>query len=601
MFNRKIDNFWIIFWVSATFFVLIVMALYLWAFKAGVILPNTASGPSITGVGMSCEGSTSCAKGLVCFDSSIGKLCLSPIGGICDQLRECVPGTSFCNGKCSSKPGTIASVCTSSDQCQSELDCFPDPETPGISRCYIPEGGARGCAGFYDCQPGSSCVNSKCISGVPDYGNCTSSRECGGSNICLSGKCQPWNTTSPGISGSYCNTTADCNTGLTCNTASYYNLSPGVGYCLVSSLLPGSQCSRFNGCLEIGVCGLDSYCIVQDNMNCVNQKCSIGFTCSANNCLANTGILCSTNADCLSGNCSGISNITIDVAPSISLYNFSKEYTWPRSFNFISMREVIITNNSTQSQVQRNYLTYGNPGDTFFMYNGSIYNLQLDYTIKEVQISQNNKVLFWLQLPNYQKIISRDFSNFSPSVTNQINLTSQEEGQFTSGSIGVTHIQVWDYDPVGDYYYIVDTSQNIMAFETDNNSGTYIANLPGTQTAGLVRHYTSLYNTGYNVNQVVVAYNQNDTPEWFFKIVDTNLSFDLGEITNIEIEFSSTNNIQNMTYFVSKDNKLWYTNVSASSNYKTNYILVPNYVVGTSMVQSILQNTIISYGGNSCT
>jgi hypothetical protein len=142
MFKRQDKNSGILISIILISIVFVILALFSYLYTGSIFNPNVTDVFSVTGNGMYCSDKTQCEAGLVCQKTIIGEICLSPSGGPCNQLSDCVSGTSFCNGVCVSSKGNIGTVCSNSNQCESSLGCFVSPveknTISNLMRCYIP-------------------------------------------------------------------------------------------------------------------------------------------------------------------------------------------------------------------------------------------------------------------------------------------------------------------------------------------------------------------------------------------------------------------------------------------------------------------------------
>lgn len=591
MFNRQDKNFGIIISIIILSIIFIVIGLFSYLYTGSIVDTSTVIEPSQTGVRMSCEGETSCEQGLTCQNTSMGKICLSPYGGQCNQLSDCVAGTSFCNGICVSKGGDIGSICSNDNQCESTLGCFMSPGE-NLMRCFIPEGGSRGCFSFNDCQPGSACVSNKCIIGTQPYQHCNVSNECANGNVCIGGKCQPPDINTPGEAGSFCSLNSDCNVDLVCNKSSFYNLPIDVGYCVRPIQLPGGNCNRFIGCLPVGECINSSVCQVTSSNVCIDETCSNGYLCLDNSCKGVTGILCSTDNDCASNMCSTYATMSINTLPGDSLYSFSLEQSWSEIPNVLSIREI-----ASGNLITRQYLSFTNESESFII-NGVIYYIQFTptVTLKQVRLAQNGFIVFWITHNGYDLLIFRDFLIFVSNVTTNITLTTAELNQLTFPSNNITSFKIWSYDPSGQYYYIIDSQNNIVAFNIGISNGVKLGSIPSSAIPKYIRHYTQSTSSVYTPSDLLLAYTNTD----FTLEILGGQPLTVNNMTDFEAEFSSINTINSAYYFGVVNNNLVYGTLSILPELNITLIDIPGNIGISNLVQSIANPRTLLISGNSC-
>lgn len=489
-----------------------------------------------TGVGMPCNDNIQCLNGYVCQNTSIGNVCLAPLGGICSNLQECVGDATICDGRCAISNGQLGSLCENNG-CDPGLACTIDYD--GRRRCLIPQGSNIQCESYLECVPNSTCINGKCLSGIPPYGICTNSRECEGNNNCLNGRCQPSDISIPGSNGSYCGVVAnDCNSPLECQASLGYNLPPAVGYCVKPINIPYQTCSRFLGCLPISECDEQSKCNFQSNINaCLNGKCSGGYTCDniptlqnpTGTCKSNSYINCSINSDCNSGGiCSsyGINNMKFSNNGELYQWN-STFHGLPENSEFLSFIEV---QNSDQT-ISTSYCGYTPENDYFYyLNNGVLSRINFEFTTptgititqrKNVKISNPNYITFHVQMHDsttsslYEKILFRDVGIISsPSII--IDISSTEKDPYPPAISGA-NITYYYYDFNGNYLYLIINTQNGFAygplFTTTPPQAISIFNTDATQNLLMLIPYTNIYVPGYDPYSILaMGYNVAPDP-----------------------------------------------------------------------------------------
>lgn len=271
----------------------------------------------VIGTGMACNDILKCSGDLQCFN---GK-CLSPIGGKCSTIYDCVGTAKACNGTClsASDAGGLGQNCPSGSvgYCTSPYECLPSSSTN--SKCLVPDGG-YGCSSNDQCSFNHRCQTNQCVPSNKPGEACTSDDQCGGEDKCISGYCEPPDTI-PGGLGAYCygmgvSGTPECGNGLYCNISQDFSPLYYIGYCVNSpTLVPlGGRCSSTIGCINPGVCS-DGICVPPNNPsdcgagtsgNCIGgYQCVLTSSTGGATCLGQSGSSCSFNSDCLGGNCVG--------------------------------------------------------------------------------------------------------------------------------------------------------------------------------------------------------------------------------------------------------------------------------------------------------
>lgn len=276
---------WMIFFIIIIILIIILVAIF---FFYGY--PTTNNIPPIQNVGPGgiCTTTQQCAAGLNC----IGGICVSPIGGTCSNLSDCISGATACfNGICVNTPlGGIGQ----SAPCQSNLT-----NQNGI--CKVPIGGT--CSQLSDCVSSAiSCLNNICVASsgqggigqpppcqpgliehngiclVPSNGRCTSNSNCisgnCSNNICVNGG---------GRFNSKCYDNSDCYMGLNCYSGKC-KIPPGsaIPCCKNKMCGGGAQCLNYN-CTLLQNSESDSESSSESSSECSSESTSSDCNCEQSN------------------------------------------------------------------------------------------------------------------------------------------------------------------------------------------------------------------------------------------------------------------------------------------------------------------------------
>lgn len=438
----------------------------------------------VIGTGMACNDILKCSGDLQCFN---GK-CLSPIGGKCSTIYDCVGTAKACNGIClsSSDAGDLGQNCPygSVGYCNPPYECLLSTET--TSKCLVPDG-RYGCSSNDQCSFNYRCQSNQCVPSNKPGEACTSDDQCGGGDKCISGYCEPPNT-QPGSLGAYCygmavGGTPECGTGLYCNILSsdlnevYY-----IGKCVDSfTLVPfGERCSPTVGCINPGICS-DGFCIPpNDPSDCgprTSGSCVGGYQCTLTSptggaaCLGENGSSCSFSIQCQSNSCSGNNIYSINtnvVTPYFPIQNKLYPITEPYGGRVTSYR--LSSNGDVRS------LSYGVAGEEnkiFNYFNGTecLITLTIDgapVPVKQIITTINKMVvLFTTSGPTgFDSFLVFDI----PETDTIINVQSSQVNQF-SLNIGTRTITVKEINSI---FYNSIEDKIFYAIQDDVSGNTYI-------------------------------------------------------------------------------------------------------------------------------
>lgn len=607
--------------------VLIIIGVIL--INRGVITVNNSninSGVTYTGSKMACNDSIVCTNGQVCTKTDIGSMCLSPIGGVCQNLTECVNTATVCDGRCLKEEGGVGSLCETSG-CAQGLECVL---SDGFHRCLIPQGSDLSCSSFYDCVPNSTCFEGHCASGVPAYGTCQSSHECTGNNICLNNHCQPSDISVPGSVGAYCNViSSDCLINLACQNSPFYELPTNIGYCVKPQAIPYQACSRFIGCVPVSLCEA-GVCNFQTNINsCTFDECSGGFSCDTGVCIAQSQIGCTDNIDCESGVCGSIGLVQIQSNSSGALYNWSNIFgNIPQNFDTISDIEV---KDISSGVVSYSFALY--TPTQFYMYSisstgiinrtGFTFTLPGGYSlngIKNVKIFPYDYITFHITITNgtdtWDKIIFRnDYLDFASQSNVIISLSTPEVQPYDATARNITY---YTYDYVGQFLYLIVDQTLVYGFNINSTFDSQIiyTSIDSDHPLVFVVHYTSPYSFVYSKFDVLLVGWRTD--------LDTGVGYYLWNLTNfdllpVQIELSSQinsppsigltfgalNPVENFQMFYYSELGFFRTTFSVynnSNNYSSTFP-IPGYPSGnmSNIIQSMNYPTLGALTTSTCT
>ncbi len=281
-------------------------------------------------VGTPCTADQNCSAGLFCASDETCQILTG-----CRDDNDC-PNDQIClaDGTCVPQ-GSTGTPCTMDANCNTGLICGID------ATCQIPPPLPPGtCRTNADCMTDQVCTNSRCVGTLG--ARCTQNADCDTDLTCIAGVC----STPPAFpNGTACSADSDCQsdncsfsfcqatqtvsgqTNAVCSTGA--NSPPlGIGcttgfQCTSSTCSPtGSaltfRCSMDTDCNPFNVCQANPYsttgsevCIYRDDPNiCPTGICAGGYECSnpagtsSSSCMGFSGIPCTINANCLSGNCS---------------------------------------------------------------------------------------------------------------------------------------------------------------------------------------------------------------------------------------------------------------------------------------------------------
>lgn len=595
--------------------VALILIIAIFLINRGVIVVNNNninSAVTYTGSKMACNDTIVCTNGQVCTSTDIGDMCLSPIGGVCQNLTECVNTATVCDGRCLREEGGLGSLCENNG-CETGLTCVL---TDGFHRCLIPQGSDLECASFYECVPNSTCFEGRCEAGIAPYGTCTHTHECAGNNICLDGHCQPSDISVPGSVGAYCNVVySNCLTNLTCQNSPFYDLPTGIGYCVKPQAIPYQACSRFIGCVPVSLCRDDGTCDFQSDINnCTFNECSGGFECNTNFCKALSNIGCSSNVDCQSGVCGSRGVVQIQSNSNGNLYTWSNIYgNVPQQFNTISDIEV---KDITTGVVTYSFALYTIPqfdvysisstgtidrvGFTFVVPSGYSF-----VAIKNVKIFPYNYITFHITLSdgtdNYDKIIFRDtYADFISESNVIITILPEEAAPYDATARNITY---YTYDYVGQYLYLIVDQVIVYGFNINTGFDPNIVYTTGDSShpVTFVIHYTSPYSFVYTKFDVLLCSWRTDvdTPGYYlwninnFELlpIQMYLSNDMANPPSVGLTFGALNPIENFQFFFYTLDGFYRASFSiynGSNNY-SNVFPIPGYL--SSEMTNIIQST----------
>lgn len=506
----------------------VIVLIFFYAKRKPIYTNNSllATSSTFTGIKMPCNDTIRCTDGNECVATSIGNICLAPIGAKCSNLLECVNSANMCDGRCVAESGGLGSLCTSGS-CQDGLICILD--TDGKNRCLIPQNSNVPCQSYQECVPNSTCFNGICEAGLEPYADCTSSRECEGNNICLLGKCQPSDISIPGSIGSYCAVNGtECEINLQCQASDGYNLPSDIGYCVKPISTPVQPCNRFIGCVPISTCSSSLICDVIEPNVCFYGKCGPGFTCDAvpkpdapsGNCLADNNIICNVDLDCLGGNCG---NTGINKVTHSSIENL---FNWENVA--ASLPNVFTTLSSIEQNSNGNIITtlcgytIPNSSCTIISNDGNLTTLSFSFvfptsgyslsSVKNVKIYNPNLITYHIEIkaPDdslFEKIIFRTFS--VSSFNSIIDLTTDEIIPYSFLS-GRTNITFYNFDFNGNYLYMITNEIDGYSygplFSTINPTLETVYRLASTLDKTLLGIYpfTNVYIPEYTTNSILV-------------------------------------------------------------------------------------------------
>jgi hypothetical protein len=269
----------------------------------------------------------SALSGPACARAFVGR---SPVGGYCDDARECVPGATCasctqgsCSGHAVTGPGTCAPVCGPGEPCPFD----------------------RICPNYHDCDGGPICAcrppgraGDPCNDHFPEFQTCADGLLCGPNGACIEiGKSGEGSACSPGLditcaAGLYCDPTpnacakrllarAPCKSVNACDDGLFCVGLGGAtaGTCLAPSVDAGACDSGpattlgGDGCLAIVEHCDGARCVryptdtVPQSNLCSPIPASICCTCPDNPCpckrVKGSGGSCTVNQECLSNDC----------------------------------------------------------------------------------------------------------------------------------------------------------------------------------------------------------------------------------------------------------------------------------------------------------
>lgn len=568
-----------------------------------------------TGIGMACSELVKCQEGFSCQNTVIGNVCVAEIGTTCTELRECINTATICNGRCINQTGGLGDLCSNTAPCSNPYVCELDPYSYS-RRCLIPQG-SGGCQSFYDCVPGSSCENNVCVAGKGPLDPCDNSLECGGSQSCIDGFCQPGDILTTGSVGSYCtlgSAITGCRFPFVCTESQLYNLPTGIGYCTNQIALLGEECTRFVGCLDVGVCSLSGTCTTPNPINiCVNSnQCSGGFVCMNGTCIADKSIVCKEDSNCISGTCGGnnysYNKMTVQTIGSV--YNWGNLGFSDKFFDTISIREVV-----DQGIIRRNILSFY-IARSGFQIDGIPYNVSFKYpsdlgiigiSTIQIKLNQNYRISYFVSVITdsgvYRKLIIRSTINLIPLIVNIINLSEAEASPYP----GITGtITTYSYDYLANFVYLIEDSQYVYAHDLTDLVPVKIGEYPDGDIR-FVTHYRVAYNIPYYPKQLVLGgykllsgVSDNDYYLVSLEEFTIPLAINLGpDINGLALTFSVTNNIEDFQFFFT--NAIGYFHgVYNSNSYKVEQVsgYIPN--LRSNLVQSLSEPQTFLVLGTSC-
>jgi len=214
-----------------------------------------------------CRGDFECSGGLICTD--IG--CTS-FG--CSSDDACEMGTVCRDGWCVAPteptPNPTSGECTTSAECDADLECLDGVCTPSVA--------PAGCTEDAECATGEICLDGECRA---EEDTCHFNTECGPGRVCIDERC----TTGCGLDN-------PCPEGQMCGADGFcLNTPPPTGECVENS-----DCDAGQICLD-GAC-IDE-CTGTDDTECGEGRyCAAGGRCRPDD---RPSPFCVTDDDCMEG------------------------------------------------------------------------------------------------------------------------------------------------------------------------------------------------------------------------------------------------------------------------------------------------------------
>jgi hypothetical protein len=273
----------------------------------------------LAGAACGAPGQRPCGEGLECKDCLDGGRQCTPLDQCCGG---CVPGFVCNAGTCGCPIGSNGRPQLACGLGQCVLDrenacCTASPQCPAnLSKCDGSEGLCVACLTDTDCGPCSNCsTNKTCVPlGRGQAGRCGAGNLCNGQGACFTprctgiGQCGDCQTCSDFScvavgQGSPCSQNRICTFDQRCVQCIDETQCAGRpcngGTCTPAECAPGARQCSANGVPQL--CGQNSLFVNQ-------AACTGGTQCQAGACVTTQqqdGVLCASNAQCLSNNCAG--------------------------------------------------------------------------------------------------------------------------------------------------------------------------------------------------------------------------------------------------------------------------------------------------------